>query len=352
MISEPLVKELNFELNSPTLYLHPFFTQYGQINLSGVGAMCHQAVKTVDFAPGDVVFNDCESAVENEARNGMLWLKRGRLAYHQAGFQDVRHLEQDQWACEAVLWTRWMHCGTLRAAKETCIVLALVAKEFRKVLSTSPFPQATEYAIEYVKELNRNGLENHTDLNDASIVDQCMLVAFPEAAMDFQATNTGSARRDHIILGFNRGSGNHLRVSAEGRRASKGPRLSVPPLTQFLGIGKREQGPPETPAAASRSTARRVQVKPTKVVYAYASDGANGDRIVEETEVAEEGKDVLGLPSTLSLGPTPSPRLQPAAKKEDSGVTSTDILNSGLAKGFSNSPCTSPRPRPHPLLNV
>jgi len=194
VISEPLKVELHYELYSPALKFHPFFENFNDMNTAGLGMICHNGVTTTHLAMGDVVFNDCETAVEAEAR--MYFLVRGRLSYKQQR-TDIVFMESGDWACEAILWTHWMHCGTLCAGHdENCILLGVHGQKFRSVLSTSPFPPATVYARSFVKELNRGAnrstgaLQLPTDLQTTSIVEQCVSEAFPQSMGCEQSSET------------------------------------------------------------------------------------------------------------------------------------------------------------------
>merc|ERR1719433_34259 len=61
MISEPLRKELHFEVFAPVLFTHPFFAFYRDVNPAGVRRLCHSAVQQLHFMRGDVIFGDYET---------------------------------------------------------------------------------------------------------------------------------------------------------------------------------------------------------------------------------------------------------------------------------------------------
>jgi hypothetical protein len=176
MISEPLLVELHYELRTPLISVHPFFDRFKEINSAGVGVMCHQATSVVHLSPGDVVFRDCETMTDLDAR--MYWCMQGRLKYTQT-LAPPAHMEPGNWACEAVLWTTWMHCGTLQACSE-CNLLGLNSRKVRNVWGNTPFSQVRSYAQKFVKELNECDRQELTDLVMYSIVDHSMASAFPD----------------------------------------------------------------------------------------------------------------------------------------------------------------------------
>merc|ERR1711972_647257 len=83
-----------------------------------------------------------------------------------------------QWACEAVLWTTWTHYGNLCAMSE-CRLLALDAKEFRKIVSLFPTRHACRYASGFCEQLNCVDRSSLSDIWTPDF-DKLMEIAIPE----------------------------------------------------------------------------------------------------------------------------------------------------------------------------
>merc|ERR1712062_305517 len=73
----------------------------------------------------------------------------------------------DDWACEAALWMRWMHRGSMRARMQSRLLI-LDAEEFQKNAAQSPslLPYPRRYALEFAKHLARTPELDLTDLED------------------------------------------------------------------------------------------------------------------------------------------------------------------------------------------
>jgi len=159
IISEPLRAEFHYTLYSPALLAHPFLAFYNEINAASIRRVCHAAVAPMPLMRGDVVFNENETP----AQPRMLFVVgSGMLRYQQRG-EEPEFLSNGHWACEAVLWTHWMHCGVL-AAESQCRLLALDAERFRKFVSPYPSRHAGKYAAAFVEQLNRLDRSELSDL--------------------------------------------------------------------------------------------------------------------------------------------------------------------------------------------
>lgn len=159
LISEPLRVELYYELHSPALLQHPFFKGYDQVHPASVRRVCHTAVRTVLLSRGDVVFSDYEAP----ACPRMYFCHgSGGLRYRQAN-QPVQFVETGDWVCEPVLWTTWIHCGSLTASHE-CELMALDALAFRGVANLFPTRHAAKYAMAFVLQLNKVDRVSLSDL--------------------------------------------------------------------------------------------------------------------------------------------------------------------------------------------
>jgi hypothetical protein len=151
LISEPLQMELHFELYYQVLKIHPFFNRYMDECPQVMRKVCHKAIAMVNISVGDLIFTEGE--IPESPR--MLFLTSGELEYLSS---DNEHhtVGQGQWISEMVLWTFWMHRGTLLATSN-CRMAFLDARNFQNVAGL--FDHASnfdprQYALHYVKELN------------------------------------------------------------------------------------------------------------------------------------------------------------------------------------------------------
>jgi len=131
-----------------------------------------KSLSAVALATGDFVF-----AVGEEARmvtfltNGVLEYMLGVPDDHDEVLSGRSSMHKDiltegQWACEAVLWTEWEHIGDLVAVTE-CQVIAVDSKSFAQAVqgNTLLLKALCKYAVRFLDNLNKYGVEDLTDLN-------------------------------------------------------------------------------------------------------------------------------------------------------------------------------------------
>ncbi|CAE8644030.1 unnamed protein product, partial [Polarella glacialis] len=112
LISEPLRVELHFEMHMPLFKEHPFFYLYAQVWPMLMKQVCHTCIAHLGLSNGDVVFNQNEYMHEP----AMFFVSKGRLRYTKIAETqetEITTVKYGDWAAEAVLWTPWMHVGTL-----------------------------------------------------------------------------------------------------------------------------------------------------------------------------------------------------------------------------------------------
>lgn len=212
IISQPVLVEVHFEIHSKVLFQHPFMQCYNDINPAGMRRVCHAAISMLSLSQKDVLFSD----LEVPERPKMYFIVSGKLLYQRTGKSPI-YLEQGGWLVEPVLWTKWVHCGTLRASAESRFMVIDAAK-FQDIVSAFPTDHASEYAAQFVDWLNNQGY----DLSDigASVDEITGMVsrAFDEDGSDsdedLEATITQRSSRDS-----NRGS---LRTSHAAMEALRG----------------------------------------------------------------------------------------------------------------------------------
>lgn len=147
----------------------------------------HNKAVTINstLSKGDILF----SAGERPERPAMLFFMRGELKYAQecAALLDVG---PGSWACEAVLWTNWVHRGVLQSQSE-CTVLELDALKFldtmKHAFNADSDMHPAKYATHFVSELN--------DLDAMDLSDLDMDFGLPEpleqAYISYRAASKG-----------------------------------------------------------------------------------------------------------------------------------------------------------------
>jgi len=149
-VSEPLLKNLHFELYTPAVSVHPFFARYCQKCPHVMRKVCHSAITTVLVSSGDTLFD----AGEIPASPKVYFLNSGAAQY-VAISGHVAEVEANVCISEASLWIVWMHMGTLTATCE-CRFVVLDTKAFQGIVSQFDHPDfdPTDYAEDFVEYLN------------------------------------------------------------------------------------------------------------------------------------------------------------------------------------------------------
>jgi len=154
LVSEPLRKELHFELYQPVLRAHPFFRWLCDDDPAAVRQICHTAVHEISLFEADVLF--CPAEVSNLPC--MLFLVSGKLVYTQSDEEEeAMQVKPGEWCCEHFLWTKWVYQGML-VAETDARLLAVSARRFQEIMGAGKSKVAS-YAKEYVRMLNGSGFE-------------------------------------------------------------------------------------------------------------------------------------------------------------------------------------------------
>lgn len=157
MISQPVLVEVHFEIHSKVVLNHPFMNSYNDVNPAGMRRVCHSAISMLSLHTKDMLFTD----LEHPDHPKMFYVLSGRLMYTTSK-GDPQLIEHGCWICEANMWTRWTHCGTLRAVCE-CRLLVVDSIKFQDIISSFPTDHAGLYAQEFVDWLNMVGVDNQCD---------------------------------------------------------------------------------------------------------------------------------------------------------------------------------------------
>eukprot|EP00929_Paragymnodinium_shiwhaense_P004568 TRINITY_DN10561_c0_g1_i1.p1 TRINITY_DN10561_c0_g1~~TRINITY_DN10561_c0_g1_i1.p1 ORF type:complete len:1038 (+),score=143.59 TRINITY_DN10561_c0_g1_i1:144-3257(+) len=176
-MSNPLVVELHFYIRGSLLLNHQFFLLYYDINSIGLEKVCHTTIDFKSPHKGESVFSSFAQA-EN-----MYFVQDGHLSYRRGNCYPIM-LHEGNWAAEHVLWTHWVHCGTLSAETESSVMMMDPTK-FADILGPFPTRHAQLYAGAFVMQLNSQDPANHTDLRFNKTMEHEMLTTpFPNLLLD------------------------------------------------------------------------------------------------------------------------------------------------------------------------
>mmetsp|Transcript_41426 Transcript_41426/g.107206 ORF Transcript_41426/g.107206 Transcript_41426/m.107206 type:complete len:796 (-) Transcript_41426:238-2625(-) len=174
VLSDPLRQELVQENICPILTPHPFFKAFAQTDSGAMNQLCNFAVKQSSLMEGDTVF--CEGVTDDHM---YVLLQNSRLSYE---FQQKRRATQrgrsfivdthghdrsehdktplEDWCCEAALWTKWVHLGSMRAL-DVSNVLSIKGEIIQKIALSHHLVHAgtAKYAQAWVERLNRQAIE-------------------------------------------------------------------------------------------------------------------------------------------------------------------------------------------------
>lgn len=130
LISDPLRVELHFELYSPVLAVHPFFSIFIEAAPQVMKKVCHKAMSQLLVSDGDILFMPGE--VPSPPR--MIIVCSGELSYTYINGA-IAYVQAGQWISEAVLWVQWTHQGMLKASKD-CRLCILDGTKFCQIADT------------------------------------------------------------------------------------------------------------------------------------------------------------------------------------------------------------------------
>lgn len=164
MISEPLKMDMHFEINSKWLSFHPLLRNHIVESPGLMRQVCHHALTRVDLTKGDMLFTDDEPCLQPT----MYFVQSGKLSFLHGLASTSKGVGVGHWACEATLWTDWIHCGDMRVFSETSTMILLDAVAFQSVVlrSEHQWMHFFDYARKFVNHLNESSDEKLTDLCD------------------------------------------------------------------------------------------------------------------------------------------------------------------------------------------
>jgi len=163
-VSAELLLDVHDELRAPALSTHPLFSDLRQRHPHLVRELCRKALQPLLRSPGEVIF------YAGDPCSRMYFVVSGQLQYTTYEIQAQRMLRTGEWLSEAALWTSWVHRGELRVVVSDCLLFALDASGFARVVSSHKAAHVTAaaYARSFVEGLNKGP---QTDLSDPASVD-------------------------------------------------------------------------------------------------------------------------------------------------------------------------------------
>merc|ERR1712137_1199830 len=150
-LSDELKNELARQLHRLYLVQHPFFQLLDDELTQTMVLICSTALKEILYADGEIIFGVAELA------EWMYVLKSGESEYTRMG-GDVLELapQPRETIGEAVLWTSWVHRGSLRALTPTTM-LCLDPDKFCEAVFVDQRPWfiAVDYGGRFLDFLNQ-----------------------------------------------------------------------------------------------------------------------------------------------------------------------------------------------------
>jgi len=163
LLSTPLQAELTSALYFPILKENPLFERLHRKCVALMHKVCCKAVRSMSLSRGDILFHSGEEA------SAMYFITHGQMKYAPAGSQSETELETfkpqtpNSWCSEAVLWVPWVHCGKMRAGKESDLIV-IDGSQFRELALLYPAHHhwLREHALQFVEILKQMD-EKHQD---------------------------------------------------------------------------------------------------------------------------------------------------------------------------------------------
>lgn len=188
LLTKQLQNELNFAISEPKTSAHPFFAHLSQVSEVMMLRLISTTISQMALACDDNLY------FAGEAARSMYFIDDGELQYveahpisdlpslaeepsmmqlHRRHSEEGRRLRGDrtrnaqsqEWLCEPVLWTRWVHLGDVHATTE-CALISIDAAKFGEVLcmNKATWEVASSYCRNYLEALNRKAPQDLCDL--------------------------------------------------------------------------------------------------------------------------------------------------------------------------------------------
>jgi len=176
MLPRTMYMQVMVELYDQALYVHPLFAWFGSKSVTVLQEICSMALEEVNLCSSDVLFNAGQSA------SSMYFAIEGTLQYRMGNLPTIT-IRPTTAFCEAVLWTPWVHQGSMSTLEESEL-LCVVSSKFQEVVSRHHRDLAViqRYAIQYVYSMNElagfftDATDDDCDLSDLLTIDSAIKV--------------------------------------------------------------------------------------------------------------------------------------------------------------------------------
>jgi len=167
MLPQGLYMDVMLEIYDQYLERNPFLQALLIKSRTIVKIICCTCLREVFLSAGDELFGP------GEICGSMYFVVSGALTYSEEHINNKDQVEAGTWFCEAVLWTPWVHQGTMSSNVESEL-LSLDSAKFREVMSKFHgdmwLPQ--KYATEFVDRMNQKaGFDNNDPSDDVKLSD-------------------------------------------------------------------------------------------------------------------------------------------------------------------------------------
>jgi len=167
VLPQGLYMDVMLEIYDQYLCQNPFLKALLLKSRTIVKIICCTCLREVFLSTGDELFGP------GEICGSMYYMVAGVLTYIEADSSNSLLVSAGTWFCEAVLWTPWVHQGTMSSNGESEL-LALDSAKFREVMSQfhSDMWLAKKYGAEFVDGMNQTaGFDTPDPSDDVKLSD-------------------------------------------------------------------------------------------------------------------------------------------------------------------------------------
>jgi hypothetical protein len=253
LVSDQLKSELRYEMHGELLRMHPFLQLFDILQRRAIQQICTSAVAIVRITRGDVVF----STLEVSHKPSMLICRSGSLRY--LGMEGAVTVSDGKIVSEGSLWVQWTHCGTLKAAQDSQMMI-VDAHKFGKAMRKVPLPHTKEYALKFVAYLQSCSTPSDIGPDQSSIRKMAMEV-FSDHDEYFEPPLEWATRRRRSSASASdlfESAGSLFGSFASGRRTSSFggviPSMSMLPTNRGQRLSKTSVNTDDTLGSARRKS--------------------------------------------------------------------------------------------------
>lgn len=149
MLPQSLCRDVMLEIYARHINTHHFFEKMCERNRSMMQRVCCMALEEINMSQGDELF------IPGQIAHAMFFVIGGQLTYTMEHVQKAQIVNKKSWFCEAVLWTPWVHQGSM-LTNVSSELLAIDSSKFREVVMKyhTDLWIPKKYGEEFVKRLN------------------------------------------------------------------------------------------------------------------------------------------------------------------------------------------------------